>query len=139
MSSKRKAKNERSFAAGVSIGTLVSLMLSVFLAMIIAALILNERIGERAIEYIAPIIMLLSTLTGCIIAGQLIDEKLAVASGVTGIIYLLILVGVGILFFDGGFHNLWTSILSIAIGCVISCAICIRGKGSRTKRKRPYR
>lgn len=139
MSLKRKVKIEHSIGAGVSAGSVVSLVLSVILAMIVAALIVNERIGESAIKYISPIIVLIATMAGCIIGAGLVGEKLAVVSGITGVVYLLILIGTGILFFDGGFHNLWTSILSIIVGCVSSCAICIRGKGSKTKRKRAYR
>lgn len=139
MSPKRKTKNEQSFFAGIGIGTLVSLLLSVILSMIIATLVLNERVGEVKIELMSRIVMLISSLFGCIIAIRLNGGKLAIVSGTTGIIYLLVLVGVGILFFDGGFHNIWTSILSVIVGCVASCAICIRGKGSRIKRKRANR
>lgn len=139
MSSKRKVKNEKSFGIGISVGAVVSLIFSLILAMIIAAFIVNERIGEGAIKYISPIIALIATMAGCVVATRLVGEKLAIVSGFTGIVYILILIGIGILFFDGGFHNLWTSVLSIAVGCAISCTICIRGNRSKTKRKRAYR
>ena len=139
MSSKYKTKNKQSFATVLSIGTLTSLLLSAALSMIIATFVLNERIGEDAIGFLSRIIMMISSALGCIIAIRLNAEKLAIVSGVTGIIYLLILIGTGILFFDGGFHNVWTSVISIAVGCVLSCTICIRGKGSLIKRKRGNR
>ena len=139
MSSKYKTKNKQSFATVLCIGTLTSLLLSVVLSMIVATLVLNERIGEDAIGLLSRIIMMISSELGCIIAIRLNAEKLAIVSGITGIIYLLILIGTGILFFDGGFHNIWTSIISVTVGCVLSCAICIRGKGSVIKRKRTNR
>ena len=139
MSSKYKTKSKQSFATVVSIGTLTSLLLSVVLSMIIATLVLNERIGEDAIGLLSRIVMMISTALGCIIAIRLNAEKLAIVSGITGIIYFLILIGTGILFFDGGFHNIWTSVISVAVGCVVSCAICIRGKGREMKRKRASR
>ena len=139
MSSKYKTKNKQSFATVLCIGTLTSLLLSVVLSMIVATLVLNERIGEDAIGLLSRIIMMISSALGCIIAIRLNAEKLAIVSGITGIIYLLILIGTGILFFDGGFHNIWTSIISVTVGCVLSCAICIRGKGSVIKRKRTNR
>lgn len=136
MASRRKSKKEQSFASGVCIGILVSLLLSIILSMIAATFVLNERIGESAIDLMSWIIMLISSMSGCFVAIRLIGEKLAVVSAATGLIYFLIAAGMGILFFNGGFHNVWTSILSIAAGSVASCAICIRGKGSRRKRKR---
>lgn len=139
MSLRRNIKNKQSFGAGVSIGTVVSIVLSVLLAMVISVLIVNEGVSENTIKYSAPIISLIATMTGCIVAARLVGEKLAIVSSITGIAYLLVLIGTGILFFDGGFHNFLTSILSIAIGCVLSCAICIRGKGRKIKRKRAYR
>lgn len=139
MSLKQKPKKDQSLAAGIGIGTLVSVLLSIILSMAVATFVLKERIGENAIELITRIIMLISALLGCIIAMRSIEDKLLIVSGAIGIIYLLILAGAGILFFDGGFHNMGTSILSVAAGCVASCAICIRGKGSRIKRKRVNR
>ena len=139
MSSKRKVKKERSLSGGIFIGTGVSLIISVVLSMIAAALIVNERVSENGIGYITPIISLIATMAGCIIAARFVGQKLAIISGATGIIYLIILIGIGIMFFDGGFHNMWTSILSIGVGCAVSCAICIRGKGSGKRRKRSYR
>lgn len=139
MSAKPRTKYKKSFAAGIGIGTLASLLLSVILSVIITTLVLNERIAESAIDLTSRIVMMIASLSGCIVAMRLIGEKLAIVSIMIGVIYMLILAGMGALFFGGGFHNTWTSIFSVAVGCVASCAICIRGKGSRTKRKRTNR
>ena len=140
MSPKQKGRAENnSFGSGVGIGLVASIILSVILSMLLAVVVINERVGENAINYFTPAIMLIASLTGCVIAGNRVKEKLAIVVGVTGAIYLFVLVGVGILFFDGGFHNLWTSLLAIAVSCSLSCAICIRGKASGRKRKRVYR
>ena len=127
------------FGSGVGIGLLLSVLVSVMLSMLLAVLVINEQVGENRIAYLSPLITLLASFVGCVAAGKQVEQKLAIVIGVTGAIYLFLLMGVGILFFDGGFHNLWMSLLAIAVGCALSCAICIRGKGSGRKRKRVYR
>lgn len=140
MSPKQKRRTRKTtFGSSVGIGLIMSIIISVVLSMLLAVLVMNERVGENAIEYLTPLIVLLASLFGCITAGKQVEQKLAIVIGITGAIYLFLLMGVGILFFDGGFHNLWTSLLAIAVACGISCAICIRGKGSGRKRKRVYR
>lgn len=135
----KRRTRKTTFGSGVGIGLIMSIIISVVLSMILAVLVVNERVGEGVIGFITPLIALLASLIGCITAGKQVEEKLAIVISVTGGIYLLLLVGAGILFFDGGFHNLWTSLLAITLSSAISCAICIRGKGSGRKRKRVYR
>ena len=108
-------------------------------SMLLAVIVVNERVGENMIEYLTPIITLIASLAGCIVAGKQIKERLAIVITIIGVIYLLILMGMGILFFEGGFHNFWTSLLSIAVACAVSCAICIRGCRGERKRKKAYR
>ena len=140
MSPKQKSRTaERSSGTGIGIGIGVSLIISVILSMLLAAIISNERVGENMIAVLTPIVSLISTLTGCIVAGKQVGDKLAIVIGATGASYLLILICTGILFFDGGFHNLLTNLFVVLIACAVSCAICIRGKGSNRRRKRAYR
>ena len=136
---KRKQTGNFNFGTGVGFGIAVSVFLSVLLAMLLTTMVLNERAGECTIEYAVPVIAFVSSLAGSVVAGKMAREKVAILAGVTGAAYILILIGMGILFFDGGFHNLWSSLLSVVAGCVVSCAICIRGGRSGSKRKRVYR
>ncbi len=134
-----KRNKSRSFGAGVGIGVGVSVTISIALAMLLATFILNEQLGENTIDLLVPFIMFISTLIGCTLAGKWSSEKVGFTTGISALTYLLIFVGAGILFFDGGFHHLWTSLAAIGCSCGLSCAICIRGKGKGLKRKRPYR
>ncbi|MBR4109900.1 MAG: TIGR04086 family membrane protein [Oscillospiraceae bacterium] len=140
MSPKQKGSaRKNTFGSGIAIGLILSVVISVMLSMLLAVLVINERVGENTIEYLTPLITLLASFIGCVVAGKQVEEKLAIVIGATGTIYLFLLIGSGILFFDGGFHNLWTSFLTVAVACALSCAICIRGKGGGRKRKRVYR
>ncbi len=136
----RKKKNEnQSIGMAILSGICVSVVVSVLLSVFLAVLVLNERVSESAIGYCTALITMIGSLSGCLAAGKKCNEKLAILFGSVGVIYLFILVGMGVLFFDGGFHNLGLRLLAAGVGCVISCAICIRGKGTKRKRKRAYR
>ncbi len=136
---KRKKRKEKcSLGIGILIGILISVVISLGLAMLLTNLIINERIEENMIKHLTPVIMLISSLLGCIAGGKLAEEKIAIATGITAALYVLILTATGILFFEGGFRNLWISVLSSIISWICSCAICIRGKGSYKQRKRVY-
>lgn len=129
-------KDERSMATGVAIGVLLSVMISLLLAMGTAGLITNEKLSEGGIHYFTLIITLISGMVGGLVAGKIVGSKYAVVTGLTGLVYLLVLIAVGILIFDGGFNMLWTSAVAIAVGVSISCVLCITGTGGRGKRKR---
>lgn len=137
MTAKRKAGHSIGLCVAIGIG--VSVILSLILAMITASLIMNERLSEDVIQYTSPGIILIASVAGAVIAGKSANEKVAIAAGICGVTFLLILMGTGILFFNGGFHNIWTGLVSIALGWILSCTICIRGKRRGTKRKRSYR
>ncbi len=138
-SMKPDKRENHSFINAVWVGVSISLLLSIVLAMLLAVLVVSERFSENSIKYAVPVITMIGTMIGSMVAGKKHNEKLAILAAAVGGIYLFLLVAVGVLFFDGGFHNLGLRLLSTAVGCVCSCAICIRGKGSGKKRKRPYR
>ena len=139
MTMKWKSNKERSVASGIGIGVIISFVLSLLLTMVVTTLIEGEKLGDSSTNYAIMVITFISVLIGGVVSNRLVNKKMAITSTITGLIYLLIFVGMGILFFDGGFHNLWTRLLTVIVGCGASCAICITGKGSRGKRKRGYR
>lgn len=128
-------KAGRSMSGSVGIGALIAVAVSVIMAMALSALIVNERIDEDVMQYFSFAILLVSAFAGCMLAGKRTEGKYAMATGLTALTYCVILMGAGILLFDGGFRNLWTSIIAIMIGCVLSCAICIGGQGKGHRRK----
>lgn len=137
MKTKRAAeRNDQSVIAGVIIGVLVAMLVSILLAMILAVLVVNERVSEDTMHYYAFVILLVATLVGGLFAAKQTRGKCALASGLTALVYCLLLVGAGILFFDGGLQNLWTSVTAIAVGYVGACALRISGQGRTRGRKR---
>ena len=99
-------KGERSMASGVAIGVLLSVVISLLLAMGTAGLITKEKLSEGGVHYFALIITLISGMVGGLVAGKVVGSEYAVVTGLTGLAYLLVLISVGILFFDGGFISI---------------------------------
>ena len=129
-------KNGCSMASGVAMGVLISVFISLLLAMAVAALITNEHLNEGGMRYFAYIITLISGVIGGIAAGKKVRSKYALVTGLTGLVYCLLLIGAGILFFNGGFKMLWPSVAAIAAGVAVSCVVCIAGSGGKGRRKR---
>ena len=132
-------KNSGSFSKSAALGVAVSSVISLMLSAVLALLVSKERVDATKVDNSMPFISAISVLIGGVIAGKKWDEKLALLIGAVGLIYLFLLSGAGVLIFDGGFHNLGLRLLAVVVGSGISCAICIRGKGTKGKRKRAYR
>ena len=97
MQFKRNNRANYNYGTGIGVGIILSCALSVILSMAVTVLVLNERVGENTIGYIIQIVVLFSSLLGSTVAGKMIRERIAIVTGITGIVYMLILVGTGIL------------------------------------------
>ena len=139
MNTKRMRTNSRSMPIGIIIGICSSVGITLAFAAILASLIVNERIGINSLQYYTFVITAIAALTGGVIAGKYTNEKPAISCGAAALIYGLILMFVGILFFNGDFHGVWTSLISIIIGCLLACTICLRKKVRGYTRKRHHR
>lgn len=140
MKNKRAAeRNNQPITLCIAIGVFVAILVSVLLAMLMTVLIINERVSETSIQYFDFAILLVASFCGGMVATQQTGEKRVLVSGLTAVTYCLFLVASGILFFDGGFQNLWTSAVAIAVGGIGSCVLCVRGKMKIARRKKLIR
>lgn len=139
MNTKRMRTMSRSMPMGIVIGTFSAIGITLAFAAILASMIVNEQIGINSLQYCIFVITTISALAGSVTAGKYTNEKPAISCGIAALIYGLILMFVGILFFDGGFKGVWTSLISIVIGCLFACTICLRKKGRGYGRKRHHR
>lgn len=124
-----------SMISGMSAGILASILTSIILAMLTAVLVINEKFSENGMHYFSFGITLVSSMIGGLIAGKRMGGKYALATFLTGGIYYLVLIGVGILLFDGLASGVWTILAAIGIGSICACTICITGKSRGRKRK----
>ena len=129
----------KAIPAGICIGLAFALIICLALAAALASAIANERIQENNIAYFVLAIIMTSTLFGALIAGKCVRREYLIVAGLTVIAYCSVLIGCGILFFNDGFTNVWTSIGASAVGGIIAWAICIRGNKRQGTVKRKSR
>ncbi len=124
------------FTRGIILGAAVSIIISLVGSAIAAAAIHAQTIPQSSMQIVACIILLISSAVGCFAGGRVVGSKRALISGITAGTYLLVLIAITIVFFDGMFHNFWAGLACVAGGFVISCIICLKSNDGKYHRKR---
>ena len=119
----------------IALGAVVSFVVTIISAVVITAMVSAGKISEWNGSYVYVLIAV-NTLIGSVVAGWKSSEKIAVIVGSTSGAYSLILIAVSILVFDGLGGKTLFCLLSVMVGAVVSCAICIRKGSGKKKRKR---
>ena len=130
---KMKKKSGWVYATLLGIGT--SLMIWMAGIALLTGIVLGGRIGEgtgdRLILGLELVALAVGSGMGMKITG-ITDIRIPVA---TAIAYVATILICGLLM-DGSFGNVWTNILMLLIGCLFSCALCIRKTRRKGKMKR---
>ena len=129
-----KKKKENGWLFGVLMGTGFAIFLTVGFTAVLAILILDESVGKGRGEMLIIPLLAISVFVGGELTKKICnisDIRLPVIVMGT---YILITVTTGLMI-DGGLQNIWTNLLAGSIGCLISCALCIRKNGRKGKRK----
>ena len=122
----------KNIAVCIGIGLLVSLIISVGLTIGLTSLIQNGKLSENGATPVF-IIRLIATLAGGLLGAGLFGKKFLPVIGAISAGYLIVLLAMGIILFDGSFHKLWMGALSVAVGAAI--AILIKLKPQTTRKK----
>lgn len=120
----------------VLIGYLTALAAATALAAVLSTFVINGVLPEKSIPIGVYVILFISGLIGSVIAGREGDSRIAIRVFITGICLLLSFLSAGILLFDGKLGHLLINGLCILISCSVACALCIRNKKSKPKRKK---
>ena len=120
---------------GLGIGLAVSAITTVTGSAISAWLFHSEKIGEGSIGYVTLILLFLSAALGAFTSVRLINQKRLVICLSEGGIYLLFLLAMTALFFEGTYSGIWESALVIMAGVLSVALLSIKGNHS-VKRKR---
>ena len=123
----------------ITVGVAISLLITITAVVLLSLLLLSGSVPESGVNIGASVGLCLSALLGSIVAARGGDTKVAVRIAVFGTIYGLILFAIGILILDGPISHLPRNILCILIGCISACAICIRNRKVKPKRKKVVR
>ena len=134
----KKGRKNNSMVTGIGVGIGAALLFSFLATVGISSLILSEKIGEGTSNTVAFIIRAISVLMGTLISCKITKEKTIPLIGAVTLCYLAVLIGFGIVLYDGSFHNFGTSLLSVLLGAIAAYLIQYK-LGSRPNRKRKYK
>ena len=134
-----KGKIRLSGGRAIVMAIAVCLIVSVIFASIIAALLLSGTIPESGVRFYGYIGLSLGAFCGSLLAARGGDTGIAIRVAILGGLYMLILCVMGILIFDGPVNHLFQNMVSILLGCVAACAICIRKGRAKPRRKKVVR
>lgn len=124
-----KPKNiSKSMTTGVCIGIGIALLISALLTTGLTSLIINENTGENGCGIFIFTIRAVSILIGGIIATVIYQEKYLPVIGITALGYLVILLGIGIVVYDGSFQHFGSGIISVLTGSLLAWAIRLKPK-----------
>ena len=127
------SKTGQSLASAVAIGVIVASVLSVLLSALLSNVVLNGRLQETSVSAIVFVIRSISMLLGALIGGAILKKSFLPLVGFTAAGYLLVLLGIGIVFYDGSFKNFLSGIASVLIGGIAALFIIQRPKNKRNK------
>lgn len=116
----------RSVAFSVLAGVIAAVVISLLLNMGLTSLVMKGHVEEKGTKIFMFLIRAVSVMVGGMVATALSKEKLLLVIGLTSVAFLVILVGLGIIFFENAFHNFGGGALSVATGAACACVLKLK-------------
>lgn len=139
MGNKHKApKAAKSLTSAIIVSVIAATILSVALSALLASLILNGSLSEKAVGTAILAVRSVSLLAGALVGGAMLKQKILPQVGFTALGYLLVLLGIGIVFYDGSFNEFWSGIASVLVGGTGAFVILLRSTKQRTHRPKKF-
>ena len=134
-----QTQKEMSMSRAAVIGIAICIVISLLAGAGLTSMVLGETISEANMHYYTFGVLFIACFLGVLIAAKLAGGKYAVVAGIVAGVYLLLLLAVAILLFDGMFSGVIGKGVSILLGAGAACAICIRKGNGKKGRKRAFR
>lgn len=127
------------FSAGLAAGWFSSVIITVICATVVTHMILSEMIEEGSLNVMVGIILSIASIVGAVVSSSLLKEKyLPVCMG-TGACYLLTLLAMTALVFEGQYQSVGIGTVIILLSCGLTAIIQTKLRKKTTWKKRPYR
>lgn len=110
----------------IVIGIVAATIISVLLTVGLTSLIMNGTIGEVTTGPYIFIIRTVASAIGCLVGTTLMKGKYLFIAGAIALGYLAVLVGMGIILYDGSFNNILSGAVSVLLGGVIACVAVLK-------------
>ena len=124
-----------SIGTGVMIGTSVSMAGTLIGTAACAALISSETIAAESIGYCAMVIVLLASMTGAAIGAGKAKKKRLYTCMLVAASFVLSLLAITALFFDGAYTGVWVTALVILAGSVVSAFLAKSNRKQNSSRR----
>lgn len=121
----------------ILLGLTAACMISILISIIGTTIISRGIAGENRYLLVSVICWFVSSFAGCSISALVHKCNSIIVCIITGVAYLLLLIGAQILLFEGAFHNLVIGILTVSAGIILTIYL-FSEKRSRKKRKFNY-
>ncbi len=135
----RTSQSNQTPVAPIATGILLSIGICCILTAILAALVLKKGITDTVINYLIYGISCIAVWIPVAVFGGRMREKNNIICIGIAIGYLLIMISINIILYDGIFAHVIPMMISAATGCGIGWLISGRKGMKCGKRKHPYR
>lgn len=129
-----------SMPAGLAVGGLTSLGVTLGMGMALAWLIHKERMGMENVGYGIMVLLLAASFLGAEVAYCQIRRQRMLVCGLSGVVYMAILLSMAALFFGGQYSGVGVTALVILAGCGTAGLLGLRqGRGGSSRKHRRIR
>lgn len=136
MIAKQSARlNVNKMFKGIGVSLLASILVTIIGAAVGAWLLSTEKIAMENARFIAVVILLLSSMLGALLAISVIKEKRVPVCLISGTVYILSMLAITALFFDGRYSGVGESAMVVFAGVFSVALLGLKG-GKRTNRSR---
>lgn len=124
-----------SMPMGLLLGSGVSMGITLVAAAVLAKLLDSERLALENIGYGIEVTLILASFCGAMAACGKIKRQRLVVCGVSGALYLCILLAITALFFGGQYETVWLTAILILAGSGGAALLGLRGEGKGRRKK----
>lgn len=107
---------------GIATATLISFLLTVALT----SLVMNGTVGESSTGPYIFAIRTIASAIGCFLGALLLNGKYLIIAGTIALGYLAVLIGTGIILYDGSFNNMLSGTVSVLLGGIFACVVVLK-------------
>lgn len=132
-----QSMKERAILRGVLTSGAVYMIICLVGTAVYTGFLLGGKLEWTSMYVYTWILQMLASMVGTIVAGRVVGGKYAIIAGLTSVLYVFILLAATITFFGGVFDHVLGNAVSIVVGAVCACAICIRSD-CRARGKKRY-
>ena len=130
-----------SLPAGIAVGVCVSLGMTLAGAVLLGVLMDGETLQMNSVGYGSMVILLVSSMTGPLVAKSLIKHRALLVCMASGAGYYLTLLAMTALFFGGQYHGMGVTALVVlaGTGCTMLLGLKSKKTGNYSFKKMLYR